>query len=63
MEHQLLITDIVNRAFPGPANAILNGLGVSAKDPGHTWTNWMVCEILDVFHRRTPLQLFDPVCP
>ncbi|MBV8477325.1 MAG: F0F1 ATP synthase subunit A [Acidobacteria bacterium] len=49
MEHQLLITDIVNRAFAGPANAILNGLGVPAKDPGHPWTNWMVCEILVVF--------------
>jgi F-type H+-transporting ATPase subunit a len=48
MEHQLWITDIVNRAFAGPANAILNGLRVPAKDPSHPWTNWMVCEILVV---------------
>jgi hypothetical protein len=49
MERKLWITDVVNRAFAGPANAILNGLGVSAKDPIHPWTNWMVCEILVVF--------------
>ena len=48
MEHQLWITDIVNRAFAGPANAILNCLRVPAKDPSHPWTNWMVCEILVV---------------
>jgi F-type H+-transporting ATPase subunit a len=48
MEHQLWITDMVNRAFAGPANAILNGLRVPAKDPSHPWTNWMVCEILVV---------------
>jgi len=48
MEHQLWITDIVNCAFAGPANTILNYLRVPAKDPAHPWTNWMVCEILVV---------------
>ena len=48
MEHQLWITNIVNRAFAGPANALLNCLRVPAKDPSHPWTNWMVCEILVV---------------
>jgi F-type H+-transporting ATPase subunit a len=48
MEHQLWITDIVNRTFTGPANVILNCLRVPAKDPSHPWTNWMVCEILVV---------------
>jgi len=62
MEHQLWITDIVNRAFAGPANAILNCLRVPAKDPSHPWTNWMVCEILVVllmvvlFARRLSVQ-------
>ena len=48
MEHQLWITGIVNHAFAGPANAILDGLGVPANDPGHPWTDWMVCEVLVV---------------
>ncbi|MBV9308678.1 MAG: F0F1 ATP synthase subunit A [Acidobacteriaceae bacterium] len=48
MEHQLWITGIVNHAFAGPANAILDGLGVPANDPSHPWTDWMVCEVLVV---------------
>jgi F-type H+-transporting ATPase subunit a len=45
---QLWITNMFNRVFAGPANAVLNSLHAPAKDPGHPWTDWMVCELVAV---------------
>ena len=43
--HELWLTHIFNSALAGPANAVLNVLGVPSNDPTNPWTDWMVCEI------------------
>ena len=48
MPHELWITGLFNRAFAGPANALLNAIHFPAHDPQNPWSDWMVCQILVV---------------
>jgi F-type H+-transporting ATPase subunit a len=48
MEHELWITALFNRLLAGPANALLNAIGLPSADAAHPWSNWLVCEILVV---------------
>ncbi len=48
MPHELWITGLFNRAFAGPADALLNAIHFPAQDPNNPWSDWMVCEILVV---------------
>jgi F-type H+-transporting ATPase subunit a len=45
--HQLWITRIFNDHLAGPADSVLNALGL-AHNPARPWSDWMVCEILVV---------------
>jgi F-type H+-transporting ATPase subunit a len=45
MEHEIWITALFNNALAGPANAVLDAVGLK-HDPSHPWSNWMAIEIL-----------------
>jgi F-type H+-transporting ATPase subunit a len=47
MEQELWITGLFNRALSAPAGALLDALHLHY-EPGHPWSNWVVCEILVV---------------
>jgi F-type H+-transporting ATPase subunit a len=47
MEQELWITGLFNQVLGTPAGALLNALHLHY-EPGHPWSNWMVCEILVV---------------
>jgi F-type H+-transporting ATPase subunit a len=47
MEQELWITGLFNQALSAPASALLDALHLHY-EPGHPWSNWMVCEILVV---------------
>lgn len=46
-EHELALTALFNQYLAGPANAVLNAVGVAA-DPKHPWADWLVMELLVV---------------
>jgi F-type H+-transporting ATPase subunit a len=48
MEHELWITAPFNRFLAGPANAVLEAIGMRAADPAHPWANWLAIEIVVV---------------
>ncbi len=45
-EHELALTALFNEHLAGPANAILNMVGIPAEK--HPWSNWLVMELLVV---------------
>jgi F-type H+-transporting ATPase subunit a len=45
MEHEIWITALLNNALAGPANALLDTVGLK-HDPSHPWSNWMAIEVL-----------------
>lgn len=45
-EHDLALTALFNEHLAGPANAILNMVGIPSEK--HPWPNWMVMELLTV---------------
>jgi F-type H+-transporting ATPase subunit a len=48
MEHELWITVPFNRFLAGPANSVLEAVGMRAADPAHPWANWLAIEIVVV---------------
>lgn len=44
-ESELWLTALLNRFLAGPANAVLNAVGVQ-HNPAHPWSNWLSMEIL-----------------
>jgi F-type H+-transporting ATPase subunit a len=48
MENELWITVPFNRFLAGPANAVLNAVGLKPEDPAHPWANWLAVEIVVV---------------
>jgi F-type H+-transporting ATPase subunit a len=47
-EHELALTALFNEHLAGPANAILNMVGITVENPKHLWSNWLVMELLVV---------------
>lgn len=45
--HELWITNFFNHHFAGPADAILNTLGLQ-HETAYPWSDWMVCEVIVV---------------
>ena len=45
-EHELWFTALLNQSLAGPANAILNAVGIPAHDPSKPWANYMAMQIL-----------------
>ena len=45
-EHELWFTALLNQTLAGPANAILNAVGIPAHDPSKPWANYMSMQIL-----------------
>jgi F-type H+-transporting ATPase subunit a len=47
MEHELWATKLLNETLAGPANSILDAIGIR-HNPHHPWSNWMSMELLVV---------------
>jgi F-type H+-transporting ATPase subunit a len=47
MEHELWATKLLNNLLAGPANSILDAIGMR-HHPQHPWSNWMSMELLVV---------------
>ena len=45
MEHEIWVTALLNNSLAGPANAVLDAVGLT-HDASHPWSNWMAIEIL-----------------
>lgn len=46
--HSLWITRLFNEYLAGAANAVLNAVGIPAKDAVNPWVDWMTCEVIVV---------------
>jgi F-type H+-transporting ATPase subunit a len=44
--HELWITKLFNEYLAGPANSLLNAIGLPSHNPAHVWTDWLACEVL-----------------
>lgn len=47
MEHELWLTELLNRYLAGPANAVLNAVNWK-HNPAQPWSNWLTMELLVV---------------
>jgi F-type H+-transporting ATPase subunit a len=47
-EIELALTSLFNGYLAGPANAVLGVFGITAENPKHPWSNWLVMELLVV---------------
>ncbi len=47
MEHELWSTEILNNSLAGPANAVLDAVGIK-HDPAHPWSNYLSMELIVV---------------
>jgi F-type H+-transporting ATPase subunit a len=47
-ENEAWLTELLNRALAGPANAVLQMVGYHVEDPAHPWANWLAFELLVV---------------
>ncbi len=45
-EHELWFTAILNQTLAGPANAVLNAVGIHPHNPAKPWENFMAMQIL-----------------
>lgn len=48
MEHELWLTALLNRFLAGPADSVLQAVGVRPEDPAHPFSNWFSMELLVV---------------
>jgi F-type H+-transporting ATPase subunit a len=47
-EHELALTALFNDYLAEPANAVLGAIGMTAENPKHPWSNWLVMELFVV---------------